>query len=93
MHSVLAVPADDDRVERAAALGVSADHERLRAVEPHLAPRPGACAGLVDAIEALGHQAFESLGADGRDQIRQSRVEPRCLSDGISEPGQNLARG
>jgi hypothetical protein len=92
MHSVLAVPTDDDRVERAPALGVSADHELPRPIESHLAPRPGARAWLVHAIEALGHEAFESLGADGRDQIGEGGVEPWCRPDWIGESGQDLPR-
>jgi hypothetical protein len=53
---------------------------------------PERAPGLVNAIEALCNQALESLGSYGRDQIRESGVEPRGLPDGIGKLGQHLPR-
>jgi hypothetical protein len=72
--------AKDQRVECGAGDRVSAYHELLTLVNPHLLPSTGALAWFVQALPPLGDQPFQTLLADGRDQIREASWQRRRVS-------------
>src|SRR5438477_7376537 len=85
----LVVP-EDQSVKIFGAGRVPADHELLTLVNPHLAPNPGAPAGLVPAVQPLCDDALEAVRPHGFYEVGKAGVQPGRLADRLPEPRQDL---
>src|SRR5262245_16738514 len=86
---VVFVVTEDQSLEGLRSLCQPADDEFLAAIDAHLHPRASSEAGFVEAVAALGDEAFESMGLHRFDQDRQFRVERRRIPHGLRQFGKD----